>query len=177
MRFLFCFCLNFWVAFLSLAQSQPSEDVVAPYQKDKNLPSFTIRLLDSTTILSTKIIAKEKPTVFVLFSPDCDHCAQLARELKADSQQFDEVNLLMLSPPMPLFDIKMFAHINGLVNKKLIVVGQDVDFFFGSFFRAETVPFVVIYDAKQKWFSTLKNMRNLDELRLELDKLKMDKKP
>lgn len=172
MRILFIFCLNFLVVTLSLAQSNQSATTLAPYQKNKNLPSFSIRLLDSITIFNTRSIQKGKPTVFVLFSPDCDHCAQLAREIKKDVQQFDQVNFFMVSPPMPLYDIKMFAHINGLVDKKQIIVGQDMDFFFGSFYQAETVPFVVIYDAEKKLFTTLKSIKKLEELLIELNKLK-----
>jgi thioredoxin-related protein len=154
-----------------IAQSGNGIDTLVPYQKNKNLPSFDIRLLDSVTILNTKSIVKGKPTIFILFSPDCDHCSQLAKEIKNRANEFDSYNLLMISPPMPLFDIKMFAHINGLVNKKQITVGQDVDFFFGSYFQASTVPFVVIYDKKKKLCSTLKNIKKLDELMFELEKL------
>lgn len=172
MRLLLFLMFNFWAIAHSYGQAKEIESNPAPYQKNKNLPSFSIRLLDSTTIFNTKSIQKGKPTVFILFSPDCNHCAQLAREIKADVLQFDQVNFFMVSPPMPLYDIKMFAHINGLVDKKQITVGQDIDFFFGSFYRAETVPFVVIYDAEKKLFTTLKSIKKLEELFIELNKLK-----
>lgn len=129
MRLLLFLVLSFRAIADSSGQAKNMESNLAPYQKNKNLPSFSIRLLDSITIFNTKSIQKGKPTVFVLFSPDCDHCAQLAREIKTDVLQFDQVNFFMVSPPMPLFDIKMFAHINALVDKKQIIVGQDIDFF------------------------------------------------
>lgn len=144
----------------------------APYEQDLKLPSFDIRLLDSTTIFNTGKINKGKPTVFILFSPDCDHCAILAKEVKDSAEAFLDVNLFMLSPPMPLYEIKKFAFINGIAHKSNIVVGQDINFFFGSFFQASTVPFVVLYNKDKKWVKTLKAAKNVSEILLEAGKLK-----
>lgn len=177
MRFLFCFLFLFQASLLTSAQSKKKADTLAPYQKNTNLPAFSFRLLDSITIFNTKSILKGKPTVFVLFSPDCDHCAQLAREIKSNVNNFDEVNLFMLSPPMPFDDIRMFAQVQDLVHTKQITIGQDFDFFFGSFFRAETVPFIVIYDKDRKLFNVLKRATKLEELLNELDRLRGNKKP
>lgn len=177
MRFLFCFLLLFLASFIIFGQHKEAANTLAPYQKSTNLPAFSFRLLDSTTIFNTKSILKGKPTVFVLFSPDCDHCAQMAREIKSNVEHFDEVNLFMLSPPMPFDDIRKFAQVNDLVRTRQITIGQDFDFFFGSFFWAETVPFIVIYNKDRKLFNVLKRATKLEELLSELDKLKSNKKP
>lgn len=155
---------------LSASGQTGKNNAVAAYQKQA-LPSFTIRLLDSTTLFNTGKIAKGRPTVLILFSPDCSHCAQIAQSVKSRITEFGDINLYFISPPMPFYDIRRFAHINGLVDKKQITVGQDIDFFFGSFFKADTVPFVVLYDRQKQFAAVLTHMKNVDELLAETAKL------
>jgi peroxiredoxin len=160
---LICLCCGL------LSAAQTSE---TPLYQKQALPSFTIRLLDSTSLFHTGQIAKGKPTVLILFSPDCSHCAQIAQSVKNRIAEFEGINLYFISPPMPFYEIRRFAHINGLVGKSQITVGQDIDFFFGSFFKADTVPFVVLYDRQKKFAAVLKHMKNIDELLAETAKLK-----
>lgn len=163
-RFSFLFIFILAMGNICFAQTQDSKENIPPFQKNKNLPAFSIRLLDSVTIFNTKSILQGKPSVFILFSPDCDHCAVLAKEIKEKLTHFDSVNLFMISPPMPLYDIKMFAQTNGLVGKKQIVVGQDIEFIFGSYFHASTVPFVVIYDKNRHLYSNLTRVKGADDI-------------
>ena len=129
------------------------------------LPSFRIRLLDGETIVDTKTIDNKKPTIFILFSPDCKHCSDIVKSLTAQLPTFDSVNLCLLSTPMPMEDIRSFATLNKLLLYDQITVGQDVDFFFGSFFKANTVPFVAVYDKQKKLFTIIKNLKEIDELK------------
>ena len=162
-------CLGKSILFAQAAKG--AKENRTPYEEKPLLPSFNIRLLDSTTIFNTGKIVKGKPTVFILFSPDCDHCAQLAKEVKDSADALLSTNLYMISPPMPLFEIKKFAFINGIAHKSNIVVGQDINFFFGSFFHAETVPFVVLYDKNKKLVTVLKQLKKVEELLSELRKI------
>jgi hypothetical protein len=77
----------------------------------------------------------------------------------------------MLTPPMPLVEVKKFSMINGIAQMPNIVVGIDMDFFFGSYFRATTVPFVVIYDQDKKCRKVIKDLNKLDDLATEIRKL------
>jgi peroxiredoxin len=166
--FFFCFVLT---STLSNAQSNSGKETLAPFQINNKLPSFDIRLLDSVSLLNSHSIASGKLSIFILFSPDCDHCAALSKEIKNRATLFDSVNLWMLSPPMPFAEVKKFSMINGIAQMPNIVVGIDMDFFFGSFFRATTVPFVVIYDQDKKWRKVIKDLNKLDDLVTEIKKL------
>ncbi|HTN17622.1 MAG TPA: hypothetical protein VL092_08080 [Chitinophagaceae bacterium] len=164
-------CLLLCVCGSMQAAGQTGKDQQRPAYQQQALPSFTIRLMDSTTLFNTGKIAKGKPTILILFSPDCSHCAQIAQSVKNRIKEFEGINLYFISPPMPFYDIRMFAHINGLVGKPGITVGQDIDFFFGSFFKAETVPFVVVYDRQKRFAAVLTHMKNVEELLAETAKL------
>lgn len=131
------------------------------------LPSFGIRLIEDQ-YYNTASVQQGKPTIFILFSTDCHHCSAVARELRDSLGAFEGCNLFFISPPMPFADIQKFARVHGLVQQPGLRVGQDTAFFFGSFYHAGTVPFVVMYDRKKKWFKTLESMNHLTELLSEL---------
>lgn len=137
------------------------------------LPSFGIRLIEGS-YYNTGTIHPGKPTVFILFSTDCHHCADLAHTLRDSLPAFQGCNLFLISPPMPFKDIQHFAQVNGVAGQPDLRVGQDTAFFFGSFYRAGTVPFIVIYDRKKKWFKTLEAMNHLTELLSELRRMRTE---
>jgi len=163
-KILLCSLLLVALAYNSFAQSQKDSTASElPYLKYKSLPAFQIRMLDSHTIFNTFNIPKGKPTVLIMFSPDCDHCEQLSKMITDSIAAFDKVNLYLLSP-MPLSQIKQFALKNGLIKYKQIKVGQDFSYFMASFFKTDTVPFIVVYDKEKQYVTTIKRLRKISEL-------------
>lgn len=136
------------------------------------LPSFEILLLDGQTIVNTGTINNSRPTIFLLFSPDCSHCAELSLGLTQSISSFDSVNLCLLSAPLPIIAIKQFAARNKLLDFEQITVGQDMAFFFANYFHTKTVPFAAIYDKNKKLVKILKEIKSVDELLSELKTIK-----
>lgn len=164
--FLFCF-------FVTESPAQSSKKAVSKHMPaiGSELPSFQIVLLDGETIVDTKTINNNKPTVFLLFSPDCSHCAELSKSIIEHISVFDSVNLCMVSTPAPLKDIQTFAQTNKLLDFEQITVGQDFNFFLGSSFSTDTVPFAVIYNKDKKLSAILRNLKSVGELTGNLTKL------
>ncbi|MES2479674.1 MAG: hypothetical protein V4561_11345 [Bacteroidota bacterium] len=165
--FLFCF-------FVTESLAQSSKKSVSQHMPaiGSQLPSFQILLLDGQTIVETKTINNSRPTVFLLFSPDCSHCAELSQSVIEHISAFDSVNLCMVSTPAPLKDIQAFVQANKLLDFEQITVGQDFSFFLGSYFRTDSVPFAVIYNKDKKLSVILSNLKNVEELTGNLSKLK-----
>jgi protein-disulfide isomerase len=159
-----CFILVFALIGVPSAQAQARQDKKPLYEQNPMLPDFALRMLDSVTVLHTRQLSKGKPIVFILFSPDCDHCAQLAQQINDSADALKGLQLIMVAPPVPLHDIKMFAYTNGLTQRDGVIVAQDIEFFFGSFYKATTVPFIVVYDQKKKLVSSLTRMKHISEL-------------
>jgi hypothetical protein len=162
-KLVFLFCVLLLAGTVLGQQTEPD-------YKSRPLPSFGIRLIDDT-YYNTRQINKGKPSVFVLFSPDCHHCTSIAKELTDSLAAFRQCNLFFISPPMPFDDIRKFAFTNGVAHQSGLKVGQDTAFFFGSFYHAGTVPFTVIYDRKKKWFNTLGAMHHVSEILSELRRM------
>lgn len=163
-----------WMVCLSVFCRTSAQTKAANYKK-LPLPGFGIRLIEDE-YYNTREIAKGKPTVFILFSTDCHHCSAVAKELRDSLASFEGCNLFLISPPMPFEDIRKFAMTNGVAHNPGLRVGQDTAFFFGSFYHAGTVPFIVIYDKNKKWFNTLEAMNHLTELISELRRMKSERR-
>ncbi|MGC4058106.1 MAG: hypothetical protein QM743_08285 [Chitinophagaceae bacterium] len=148
----------------------PAQTDAPPYRIHSTLPAFSIRLIDGG-YFNTARIRKGSPSVLMLVSPDCHHCSALVRELKDSLAAISNVNFVLASPPMLFEEIQKFAVVNGIARQGQLKIGQDTAFFFGSFFHAGTVPFVVVYDRQKKWFSTLSAMNHISELLAELRKV------
>jgi hypothetical protein len=166
---IFSFCF-----FVTESPAQPSKKAVSQHVPavGSPLPSFQILLLDGQTIVDTKTINNSRPTVFLLFSPDCNHCAELSQSIIQHISAFDSVNLCMVSTPAPLKDIQTFVQENKLLDFEQITVGQDFNFFLGSYFRADTVPYAIIYNKDKKLSVILSNLKSVEELTGNLSKLK-----
>jgi hypothetical protein len=139
------------------------KDTSAPYLHSPGLPAFDVLLTDSITTFNTSGIPGGKPVVFIMFSPDCDHCEQLTRGLLNSLDRFRSVRICLLSP-MPLYQIRAFAEHMQLSNYRQLMVGQDKDYFFGYFFHASTVPFIAIYNADRQLVRVLDQPRTIDAL-------------
>jgi hypothetical protein len=145
------------------AAAQQTTDTVPPYLKYKQLPAFQILMTDSSRSFNTYNIRKGKPSVLILFSPDCSHCEELTAMIRDSLQAFKEVNIVMATP-FPLDQIKRFIAQTKLNQVSQITIGKDVTFFFWSFFQADTVPFIAVYDKNKTFVTTITRLKKIDEL-------------
>lgn len=143
------------------AQMNARDSMQLPaYQRFPTLPAFNILLQDSSTIFNTYNIPEGRPTVLFFFSPDCDHCIMttdsLLKNMKsmqgADFHMFTFSSLAMLKP---------FAEQRRLAEyPNILTVGKDYQYFFPMYYKAETVPYLVVYDRKKRlarlWNGTVK---------------------
>ncbi len=160
--------LFFLVALPVILSAQKKTAEVSYPSIGSKLPSFEILLLDGQTIVNTNTINNNQPTIFLMFSPDCGHCADLAVSLTRNIVQFDSINLCLLSTPLPIANIKHFAEANKLLDFEQITVGQDMVFSFGNYFHTKTVPFAAIYDKNNKLVKMLWEIKTIAELIAEI---------
>jgi thioredoxin-related protein len=134
-----------FVALIFLAACRPQSKETAL----TNLPSFSMLLMDSTTVLKTQEIPSGKPIVLLFFRPDCPHCRQETQDLVDHIQSFKDVRFYLLAAA-PLREIKAFYlkyHLNQFDN---FTVGKDQERTFFHAFRPSTVPYLAIYDGNKR---------------------------
>ena len=65
--------------------------------KDKaiSFPIFSLLKMDSTSYLTNKDLSVEKSTVFINFSPTCDHCERTIKSILSNISNFTTTQFVL----------------------------------------------------------------------------------
>jgi len=127
-------------------------DTLKPYQKNKELPGFSLLLTDST-LFTPRNLAADKKIILMLFSPDCDHCQKQLEDLLSIRELPSKAELVMISV-YPMNFIRDFYKKYKLEKYPFIHLGQDNKNFCIPFYMPHTVPVLVYYN-KEKQFTSI----------------------
>ena len=122
-------------------------DPNAPYLKDKNLPAFTLNLIDGREV-TNKTIPKYKYTCIIFFSPDCSHCETEAATINKYKDKLTNV-LFIWDSYRDMIAIQAFADKFKFVGRPNILIGRDPSYAIPTFFRPKMTPFVALYKNNQ----------------------------
>lgn len=159
MKQLFILSTIFFCALGVYAQN----DSTAPAYTHFPLPQFSVLLPDSTTWYTKKDLPKNKKTLVMVFSPDCEHCQHETELIKTNIAKFKRTQILMVTP-IAFDKIKKFYNKYELKHYSNIVVGYDPKFFFTGYFKLKMFPFIAIYDKKYNLVKTFEGAPKMDDL-------------
>jgi thiol-disulfide isomerase/thioredoxin len=134
-----CFC----------ASAQTDSTKLPPFQRFPSLPPVQILLSDSSTIYTKEQIPKDKPVLFMVFSPDCSHCQDETTDMVAHMDELKDVHIVMITM-RPLSMMKDFIDKYDLAKYSNIIIGKDIYYFTPGFFDLRNIPFIAIYNKKGK---------------------------
>ncbi len=124
-------------------------DSLPLYKQFPTIPPFTLlNISDSTTFTKANLL-KRKPTLIILFSPDCDHCKHFTSQLIANIDVVQHYQIIMVS----FLDnelIKKFYTAYALSKYSNIIVSKDSAYFLGTFYALHTYPSIILYNKKGK---------------------------
>lgn len=152
--------INILVALIFTGAFQP---VFSQNMKNTVFPSIGIQLMDSSTILQTQTIAKDKPVVFLVFNTTCEHCQQEASDLVKNKNRLDKIRLLMMSYEN-ITAIKKFYDKYSLSQIKGLIIGRDYRFAGANYFIYESVPFCAIYSKNHLYINSLERNFTTDSI-------------
>lgn len=138
-------------------------DSIAPAYTHFPLPQFSVLLPDSVTWYTKKDLPKNKKTLVMVFSPDCEHCQHETELIKTNIAKFKRTQILMVTP-IAFDKTKKFYEKYELKNFNNIVVGYDPKFFFTGYFKLKMFPFIAIYDKKDTLIKTFEGAVKMDDL-------------
>lgn len=120
-------------------------------KRDVNdLPSFSLLLIDSSTVFNSSKIPEGEPTLLMYFSPDCEHCHYTTQEMIRKMDSLKQVQIYLLTP-MPYDQLKGFYQHYRLEKYRNITVGNDYELSFYRTFKPSSIPYMVIYDKHRKF--------------------------
>ncbi len=151
---------------IAIAAAQPTEP---PYKRFPDLPPFRLLLTDSTSTFGKADLPKNRPTLIVVFSPDCEHCRQLTDSLVVSLPAMEPVTIVMASL-MQLEKIRNFYAEKSLATYPSIVMGKDRDYLLPGFFDNHHLPFVAVYNRKGKLVAGYEGTVRMSRLKDDLKK-------
>ncbi|MEP6713398.1 MAG: thioredoxin domain-containing protein [Ferruginibacter sp.] len=143
MKTLLSLLLVLSTAFSASAQ----QDTLPVYQRFPTVPPFKIITLPDSSQFSKDDLKKNKATVIMIFSPDCEHCQRATKDLQKHIDLFKNVQIIMASP-LDLDIIKRFYVAYNIAAYPNIIMGRDGSYFLGSFFKITNFPSIFVYDKK-----------------------------
>lgn len=134
--------------FFSMAQEKPAP----PYKRFPSVPPFKLLLTDSLTHFTKENLDRKTSVMFMLFSPDCEHCQHETRDIVSNIKAFDKTQLI-LSTTRDFASMKQFYYEYGLDRFSNIIVGKDESYMLPVFFDIRNLPFLAFYNKKKELVS------------------------
>lgn len=126
------------------------QDTSKLYLQFPDIPPFSITKVPDSSIFSKQDLKKKKPTLIMLFSPDCEHCQQQTNELKKDFKLLKNVQIIMVSF-LNYNLIKKFYDEYNIINLPNVCMGRDGNYFLGTFYKPHIFPSMFLYNKKGKF--------------------------
>lgn len=155
------------ICFFSVAQTDSLP--AAPYKRFPTVPPFKLLLTDSSTHYTKEDLPKKKAVMFMLFSPDCDHCKLETEEIIKNIDAFKKVQIIM-STALPFDKMLTFYNKYDLKRFDNIIVGKDVNYFLPVFYDIHNFPFLAFYNKKKELISVSPGPLPINKIIEELEK-------
>lgn len=127
------------------AQVQPPTEPA--YKRIPTVPPFTLALATDSTIFTKENLRKKKPTIIMVFSPDCDHCVHATEDLITNIKLYKNTQIVMATSLSYESVSKFYKDLN-LAAYPNIHVGYDSKRFLSSFYEVVSFPSIFLYDKK-----------------------------
>ena len=144
----------------TLAQADSTKPV---YLRFPVIPQFTIYKASDSTTFTREDLKKRMPTVFIIFSPDCEHCQHETEALLANIDKFKDAQIVMVEY-LAYDEMKKFYINYKIENYPNITMGRDAKFFLPVFFKVESLPAIYVYDKKGNFKQAFSGSVKMDKI-------------
>ena len=146
--------------------NQPATDSAnanAPFMRFPTIPPIHLLKLDSASYLSKDDIKKNRKTIIMFFSPDCEHCKHQTEAILADFKDFKDIEIVMATY-QPFSEMKDFNTHYRIFDHPNIHLGRDEKYTLPPFYRIRNLPYLALYDKKGKLITTFEGTQKVETL-------------
>jgi thioredoxin-related protein len=112
-----------------------------------------------------------KPIIIIYFSPECDHCEKLVKELMNRRKDFEKASIAMITF-LPIDKVSKFVSKYNLNKQANIYVGTEGDSnFVRNYYKIMQTPFMALYSKNGDLVKTYPKEGGLNDLSVNLKKL------
>jgi len=144
------------------------QDSTAPvYERFPTIPQFTVFKAPDSTAFTRDNLEKRKPVVFMIFSPDCEHCQHETEMLLANINKFKDAQIVMVTY-LPYNEMMAFYKTYKIASYPEITMARDTKFFFPVFFKIRNLPSLFVYDKKGDFKKAFEGSVKMEDIETEL---------
>jgi thioredoxin-related protein len=77
------------------------QDTSLIYLRFPTIPPFKLTKVPDSTVFTKDNLKKKKPTIIMVFSPDCEHCQEMTKQITANIHLFKKAQIVMATPLSP----------------------------------------------------------------------------
>ncbi len=123
------------------------------------LPIFSLLKVDSTSYLTNKDLKDSVNTVFINFSPTCDHCQRTIKSILDNISKFTETQFVLTSFE-DFSSIRKFYFDYGLNSYTTVFIGQEVDYSLTKQIKYSSFPCLVLFDKNKNYIKKIEQESN-----------------
>ena len=109
------------------------------YQRFPFVPSFKLTNIADSSVFTKETLKKKKPTIIMIFSPDCEHCQAETKEITEKIGLFKKAQIIMVSP-LEYTYLRKFYDEYKIADFPIITIGRDPTYFLGTFYKVRSFP-------------------------------------
>ena len=133
------------------------------YLRFPTIPQFTVYKAPDSTAFSREDLKKKKEVLFMIFSPDCEHCQHETEELLANIKKFKNTQIVMITY-LPYEEMMAFYKNYKIAGYPQITMARDTKFFFPVYFKVKNLPSIFLYDKKGDFKKSFEGSVKIDSI-------------
>ena len=130
--------------------------------KQRELSMVTVSHIPNFSKKSN-LIKANTPSVFIAFSPDCEHCQYEAKSLNEKQEELQNTNIVLFTSANDSLT-NAFAHTYGLDTIKNVQVLSDKNDEMHKLFDVKTIPSIFIYNKEGQLVKQYKGETKIDAI-------------
>lgn len=128
-----------------------------------SFPVVNLLKMDSSSYISNKDLKDSVNTVFINFSPTCDHCQRTIKSILENITKFTETQFV-LSSFEDFTSIRKFYFDNGLNSFTTVFIGKEIDYSLTKQINYTSFPCLIFFDKNKKYFKKIDEESNAKEI-------------
>jgi thiol-disulfide isomerase/thioredoxin len=139
----------------------------ATYSQSNKVPPFKMVNTDGKVFLAENL-PLGKPIVIIYFSPDCEDCQQLIKELLNRMNELNGASIAMITY-LPKDKVKQFVSENKLDKYSNIFIGtEEGSYFVSKYYKIEKLPFMALYNKNGDLIKVYNKEISIEDLSIRL---------
>jgi thiol-disulfide isomerase/thioredoxin len=150
--------------FFFLANGIFAQSTTKPaYVTNPTIPAFTVYKAPDSTVFTKENLQKKKPTLLMIFSPECGHCQHETTVLLNNISHFKNAQILMTTW-LPYQEMISFYKNYKIAEHPEITMGWDKKGFFLPYYSVQTYPALIAYNKDGKLVKTFSGNIKIEEV-------------